>query len=601
MTAPLPHPANRSRGLRARMRARVTLLLWMLCAAALLGGAGIPAPADAAPAPPATIPALDSRWFAIGANVPYIVRGCDFGCGRNRGLRSRVPTVDGMFRTMSRRGVRVVRWHLFSRNAWQVRRAGDGTPTAVARAALLDLDVAVRLAARHDVYLLPVVLPDPHAVPATWFTDDGQARALARALRPMFARYRGHENVLGWEIATGADALLDSGAASREQLRTHVAATRAALRAAAPGRLAAIGPSDVSRIDTWTGLGADFYTPQDAPGLGTGRCACLRARALATIEGLDAPLVVGGFQAGTTAATSAALTRYGRLGYAGALAWSWRGTPHPARPGVRSAVQHTATWRFHHARSRSGPRSRPLNPCYGPRERAYRCPNLRMSRPTSVRLGRIGNRSILYSTNSLDSRGAGPASLRGTRDGRLTMSARQLLHRRSGPPVSIDTGARLLFKAIPGQYRYWKWNGAARMELWRLDSTGRPLTRARVGPKTVYCLRDLKRRFGWLPGSPSHRVYPACSQRLGQRAVTLGTSVGWSDVYPATYHENWVDVTGLRGCFAYVHVADPTNVVYESNEDDNASSVVVRLPFTGSSRGCPGARPIPGAGDNGTY
>jgi hypothetical protein len=38
-------------------------------------------------------------------------------------------------------------------------------------------------------------------------------------------------------------------------------------------------------------------------------------------------------------------------------------------------------------------------------------------------------------------------------------------------------------------------------------------------------------------------------------------------------------VTGLRGCFAYVHIADPENGVYESNEDNNEAQVIVRLPF----------------------
>lgn len=555
----------------------------------------------AAEAPASTIPALGRRWFAIGANVPWLSYGCDFGCGRNLGVRGRRATADAMLRSMSRRGVRVVRWYLFPREAWQVRRAADGTPTAVDPAALLDLDEAVHLARRHDVYLLPVVIPEPHLVPASWFTDPRQATALAAALRPMFARYRGDRHVLGWELVTGADVLFERGVASREQLRRHAALLHRALRASAPGRLAAIGPIDVSHLDAWTGLGTDLYLPQDPAGLPAERCACVHAAALAASEGLDAPLVVGGYQADTSAEATSMLERYARLRYAGALAWSWRGLAHPQRPGVASPIQDDATWRFHHARPGSGPRSRPLNPCYGPRQAWWRCPNLRMSPPADVSLGRIGRRSILYSTNSLDSRGEGPASLRGTRDGRLTMAARQVLHRVGGGSATISTGARLLFKAIPGQYRYWKWNGAARMELWRLDSTGRPVELARSGPKTVYCLRDLKRRFGYLPDSPRQRVYPGCSQRLSQRTVTLGTSVGWSDVYPTSYHENWIDVTGLRGCFAYVHVADPTNVIYESNEDDNTSSVVVRLPFRGSNAGCPGARALPTIGDAGIY
>jgi hypothetical protein len=261
-----------------------------------------------------------------------------------------------------------------------------------------------------------------------------------------------------------------------------------------------------------------------------------------------------------------------------------------------------ATWRMHYSQPTTGPRARPLNPCYGPDARAYRCPNLKMARPSNLSLGRSGRRTILYSTNSLDSRGTGPASLTGQRNGRFTMKAQQLLHRaRGGSPLRIDTKGKLLFKAIPGQYRYWKWNGAAQMELWRLDSTGHPVQRVRVGPKTVYCLRDLKRTAPAMPRSPGGRVFPACSQRLSQRSVTLGTSVGWSDIYPASYFENWIDISGLRGCFAYVHIADPTNVIYESNEDDNASSVVVKLPFTGTSRGCPGARPLPTTGSNGVY
>ena len=38
-------------------------------------------------------------------------------------------------------------------------------------------------------------------------------------------------------------------------------------------------------------------------------------------------------------------------------------------------------------------------------------------------------------------------------------------------------------------------------------------------------------------------------------------------------------MTGLHGCFAYVHTADPENGIYESDEDNNEAQVIVRLPF----------------------
>jgi hypothetical protein len=181
------------------------------------------------------------------------------------------------------------------------------------------------------------------------------------------------------------------------------------------------------------------------------------------------------------------------------------------------------------------------------------------------------------------------------------MRAQQVIYRRGGGKVRLKTGARLVFKRIPGQYRYWKFLDAARFELWRLDRRGRRVKRVEVGPKVSYCLRDLQHRNPQLPGSPRQFVYPACNQELGKQRVTLGTSVGWSDVYPSTYHEQWINVNRRRGCFAYVHVADPKNGIYELDEDNNEAETIVRLPWKGPDlRGCPReSEPVDDAPDGG--
>ena len=102
-----------------------------------------------------------------------------------------------------------------------------------------------------------------------------------------------------------------------------------------------------------------------------------------------------------------------------------------------------------------------------------------------------------------------------------------------------------------------------------------------------YCFRDLERTDPG-PRSPRKRVYPACSQRGGINQRTLGTSVGWSDVYPSTYYQNWINVKGLRGCFDFVMIADPRNHLYENDESNNEGSTRVRLPASkmGRVRGC---------------
>ena len=227
------------------------------------------------------------------------------------------------------------------------------------------------------------------------------------------------------------------------------------------------------------------------------------------------------------------------------------------------------------------------NPCLGPAASALRCPDLVMRPPAELTIDRRTRpgRVLLRAANSIDNVGTGPVELRGRRDGRATMSVRQRIYRANGSRLSVPTRARLSFYPIPGQYRYWKVRQAARFELWSLDARGRRARLVRTGPKLHYCFRDLERRN---PSgrSPRRRVYPACDQSARTRAVTLGTSVGWSDSYPASYHEQWIDVTGLRGRFAYAQVADPGNGIFEAREDNNGSQALITLPLRdGRERG----------------
>jgi hypothetical protein len=244
---------------------------------------------------------------------------------------------------------------------------------------------------------------------------------------------------------------------------------------------------------------------------------------------------------------------------------------------------------------------KPPNPCLDAERRAQlRCPDLQMSRPFGLTLDPFvwPGHVVLRAGNSINSIGRGPAELFGVRDGRRTMRARQRIYRRAGGRIGISTGARLLFKRIPGQGYYWKFMHAARFALWRLDGRGERVELARRGPKVSYCLRDLDHTRPRLRRSPRRVRYPACNQSSRTRKVTLGTSVGWSDVYPPAYHEQWIDVTGLRGCFDFVHMADPLDGIYESNERNNAGVVTVRLPFRPGPQRCSGRAPsTPPGGD----
>jgi hypothetical protein len=250
----------------------------------------------------------------------------------------------------------------------------------------------------------------------------------------------------------------------------------------------------------------------------------------------------------------------------------------------------------------SSPAQRSENPCLTERARFLNCPDLVMKPPFGMYAEYSGGRVLLRAGNSIDNVGRGPAELFGVRTSSRFMRARQRIYRRAGGRIGVETGARLEFKHAHLNRRWWKFHNAARFALWRLDDEGRRVRLVRTGPKVAYCLRDLVHSRPHLRRSPARRVYPACDTYPARQRETIGTSVGWSDVYPPSYPEQWIDVTGLRGCFAYVHTADPSNGIYESNEHNNSARVVVKLPWRGpSTSGCRGRPSDPGSGGSDPY
>ena len=209
------------------------------------------------------------------------------------------------------------------------------------------------------------------------------------------------------------------------------------------------------------------------------------------------------------------------------------------------------------------------------------CPDLTMAPPGHFDLDRTdGGRLILRAENRIVNIGTGPLEVRARRttaNGAFG-PAYQVIRRREGVPHIVQGAGRVTFKFVDS-YRgsYWKYAAAARFELWRTDADGRRTELRKTGPKLAYCFRDLDRvRPG--PRTPRRRVFPACTQRRTPATVRLGTSVGWADVYPTQYPENWIDVTGLRGCYAFVHRADPEGDLAESREDNNLGVRRISLP-----------------------
>jgi hypothetical protein len=218
------------------------------------------------------------------------------------------------------------------------------------------------------------------------------------------------------------------------------------------------------------------------------------------------------------------------------------------------------------------------------------CPDLIMSPPDGLFVGRSPKgRLRLYATNHIINVGRGPLEIKGKRSGPREMQARQVIHRAGNRPIVTPDAGELYFKFVDsGRGSYWKYSHAARFELWTLKADDSKGELVRTGPKLDYCFRDLDRVRAYARRTA---FYPGCSQVRGLATDRLGVSPGWADVYPSTYPENWIDITGLKGCFSFVHRADPLGKIAEIREDNNYGWRHIRLPPRGGSiapRGCPG-------------
>jgi hypothetical protein len=225
------------------------------------------------------------------------------------------------------------------------------------------------------------------------------------------------------------------------------------------------------------------------------------------------------------------------------------------------------------------------NPCQGPGAKHLLCPNLRIAPPSEMYVSGYEGKLLLRATSNVESRGRGPIELHGQRDGPKKMRVTQRIYRVGGGHITVRTGAALHFTDVGGYFggSYWKVHQLARFTLRKVRPGHGLGPVVRTSPKLNYCLRDLERTR---PGrrSPGSAVYPGCNQDRQTRRDRLGTSVGWSDIYPADYDKQYINVSGLRGCFQFTMTVDPKHHLFESNENDNSSHRRVRLPYTGA--GC---------------
>lgn len=212
-------------------------------------------------------------------------------------------------------------------------------------------------------------------------------------------------------------------------------------------------------------------------------------------------------------------------------------------------------------------------------------PNL-VQRPPSglVVTGSARGRWLLGFTSMVDNRGPGIIWLRAHRPpGARVMRVRQYVELAGGNTRILPFSGELHYVVAPPHY-HWHFLSFDKFEL---RSTGdfRLLVRDH---KSGFCIAD---HYGIAIGVPHGppRFLGNCEQHNPRaRFVEQGSSVGYTDRYPAHFHGQNLDITNVpAGTYWLVHRANPDFHLREAHYGDNVASLLVRIAWPGGRQAPP--------------
>jgi hypothetical protein len=181
--------------------------------------------------------------------------------------------------------------------------------------------------------------------------------------------------------------------------------------------------------------------------------------------------------------------------------------------------------------------------------------------------------------SATDNVGEGPVWVRGRRSSATAPMRAQQLVRMSDRSVRIYADAgRLRYTPSP-THTHWHLLRFQSYELRSLD--GSLLVRDR---KSGFCLADhyglAARRVAAFGGG---HFYGNCAQgNPGALSVEQGTSIGFTDLYPAHFHGQNLELRGIpAGVYLLVHRANPDHRLEELDYTNNDAALRIRLTWRG--------------------
>ncbi len=216
-------------------------------------------------------------------------------------------------------------------------------------------------------------------------------------------------------------------------------------------------------------------------------------------------------------------------------------------------------------------------------------PDLRQRPPSGLVVSGGGRGFLLGFTSLVDNIGPGTLWIRGVRPPHSpVMNVEQYVYLASGGIRVVDAAGQLHYTVAPPHY-HWHLLGFEHYELRRAGDF-KLVVRDR---KSGFCIAD---HYGIAPGV-SHgppRFLGNCAQ-FDPRATSVeeGASVGYTDRYPAFFHGQQLDLTGVpAGNYWLVHRANQALGLREERYDNDVASLLVRITWPGGRHAAPRVRTL---------
>jgi hypothetical protein len=221
------------------------------------------------------------------------------------------------------------------------------------------------------------------------------------------------------------------------------------------------------------------------------------------------------------------------------------------------------------------PYHRGAQPAWPPARRVRELlPDFDPRAPTGLTVAGRPGHWLLGFTSLVDNLGPGSSILVGVRPpGATRMTGTQRVRLANRATRTYKNVAQFRYTNSP-PHHHWHLMRFDSFELRALD--GQVLVRDR---KSGFCLAD---HWGLAPGYYPHR-HPVflgnCDQfRPEATHVTMGTSPGYTDRYPAFFHGQNVNVTGVpAGVYNLIHRVNAAMQIHELRYENDAASVRIRL------------------------